>query len=507
MAVTFLIGVSPSIGNDLHATSPQPSETYITLENESEGVSESYVTGYHGDSEIKIMYPLSGMPAIVTKRGNFTITVKFSESQGKWKCILSTAYDIVWEEISLRVGDVTYNGTSHLWEILVEVPSDADEDLYNITVVVETDGKIFEAREPRAVSVVKEFKNTFSFVHLTDFHIGDPRGMKVDINKTVGWKAAKKSIREINLLNPDFVIITGDLVFGQLYPFEYPIEYKKCYDILQLFQVPTFVCLGNHDGYIQFGQDGFKFWQQLFGPLYYSFDYGDYHFTSVNSYDWPARSRVAFSYLAFNWGGHIREEEMRWIEHDLQNSVNAKLRFVMLHHNPLWDTKNDSLLNNEYEGREELLGLIEKYDVDAVFAGHVHYDNVTVKNGTIYVTTTTVASSLGDEDAYWGYRLIKVNDEKVNSYNYKEPKYSIPLYRLNYTYSRNDGSVTTVTANVENDLEMDVEARLHFYVPAGDYQVENGEIVKENSADEIKKVDVDAFISAMNSVEIVIRPL
>lgn len=479
------------------------SEKQITAGESGTSFGGNFMEG----DKIRIVYPLFSTPAIVAQGSNFTILVNSTGSPDSWECSLSTAYDIVVEIFSLPVESSKYNSTSGLWEISVNVPGNANDDLYNITVIAEENGDTLMAGEPRAVSVVKEYKGNFSFVHLTDFHIGDPRGMTVDVRKTIGWKAARKSIEEINLLNPDFVIITGDLVFGQLYPFEYSVEYRKCYKILQEFDVPTFLCPGNHDGYIQTGQDGFKLWKKFIGPLYYSFDYGKYHFTSVNSYDWPAPSRWAISYAPLQWGGHIQEEQIRWIEKDLKNSAGAKARFIMLHHNPLWDTKNDSLLKNgNYTGRKELLGLIEKYDVSAVFDGHVHYDNVTVKGGTLYITTTTCASDLSADDAYWGYRLIDVNSGKITSYNYKEPKYSIPLYRLNYTYSTNDGSASTVNADIENDLEMNVTARLHFYVPAGDYEVQNGKIVKETSINGIERVEVDAHIPPLHSMEVTIHP-
>jgi len=456
-------------------------------------------------SSVKIVYPLSTFPAIVERGDNFTLKVNLSYSPQEWEVMLSTAYDIVQDEIPLSVSSVEYDAILHVWGVTVMVPPSTSDELYNLTVRISTSQGYFEATEPRAVCV-KEIGSNFSFVHLTDFHIGDPRGMKVDVQQTIGWKAAKKCISEINLLNPDFVVITGDLVFGQLYPFEYFFEYRKCYEILQMFQVPTFICPGNHDGYIQFGQDGFKFWQEFFGPLYYSFDYGNYHFTMVNSYDWPAKSRVAFSYLAFNWGGYVDKEQLNWIEKDLQNSRNAKLNLILLHHNPLWDTKNDSLLKNGYGGRKELLSLIKKYDVDAVLAGHVHYDDVTIKNGTTYITTTTAASDLGSEDAYWGYRLITIKNGEVESYNYKGEKYSIPSYRLNYTYTLNDGSMDTVSVEIENDLEMNIEATIHFYVTIGEYEVENGEIFMERSKGGIKEVYVKADIDALSTEEVSIHP-
>ena len=497
MAFLLFIGsmnISATVGNNASFHVIQNSTVYI---NNTKNLP---ITA----SGIKIVHPLSTFPVIVEKGGNFTLRINTTYYPQEWKVMLSTAYDIVYDEINLPIKNSQYNITSHLWDIVASVPLFIEEELYNLTVGIASSEGYFETVEPRAVCV-KEISNNFSFVHLTDFHIGDPRGMKVNIQQTIGWKAAKKCINEINLLDPDFVVITGDLVFGQLYPFEYSFEYKKCYEILQSFQVPTFVCPGNHDGYIQFGQDGFKFWQEFFGPLYYSFNYGDYHFTMVNSYDWPAKSRVAFSYLAFNWGGYIGNEQLNWIEKDLQKSKDAKLNFILLHHNPLWDTKNDSLLKNGYEGRKELLSLIERYDVDAVLAGHVHYDNVTIKNNTTYITTTTAASDLGSQDACWGYRLIEIKNGEIESYSYKG-KYSIPSYRLNYTYTINDGSMDTVNVEIENDLEMNIEATIHFYVPIGNYEVENGEIFMERSKGGIKEVYVKASIDATSNKEIIIHP-
>ena len=75
--------------------------------------------------------------------------------------------------------------------------------------------------------------------------IGDTRSFEESIRKTLGYRSVKRCIKEINLLHPDFVIISGDLVFGQLYPFEYRREYKKCYEMIQKFDVPTYLAPGD----------------------------------------------------------------------------------------------------------------------------------------------------------------------------------------------------------------------------------------------------------------------
>ena len=71
---------------------------------------------------------------------------------------------------------------------------------------------------------------------------------------------------------------------------------------------------------------------------------------------------------------------------------------------------------------------------------------------------------------------------------------SVTLYRLNCTYFINDSSAEAVEVKLENDLEMNVNVRPHFYIPVGEYEAENGEVVNEKSSGRIKKIDVDASI-------------
>jgi 3',5'-cyclic AMP phosphodiesterase CpdA len=281
-------------------------------------------------------------------------------------------------------------------------------------------------------------------------------------------RSIKKAISEVNLLHPDFVIISGDLTFGQWYPFEYNVEYKKCYELLQMFDVPTYLAPGNHDGYKRMREDGLEYWQEYFGPLYYSFDYGNYHFLSINSYDWPAKYRTRIGPITLTWGGYIEDEQLDWIEQDLENNTYAEKTFMFLHHNPLWDTIKDTLIRKEYKNREELLSLIDDYNVEMVLAGHTHIDNVTIRENTTYIVTTTPESEIRDPDGVWGYRQIKIVEGEVASYNYKEPRFSIPSYKINVEH------VDQYTTIIENDLEMDITILLKFTVPKRAYIIQNG---------------------------------
>jgi len=412
-----------------------------------------------------ILYPLSTNPVIVEKGKNFDIIIKTNSFDNIFVYI-STAYEPVVDEIDLLVNNVEeINDEYHL---NVFVPFDTPNELYNLTVIIQRDNNYKTYSRPRAVNVVEKIDDDFNFIHITDLHAGDPRGFLESIRETLGFRSIKKCIEEINLLKPDFVLISGDLVFGQIYPFEYNCEYKKCFEIIQMFDVPTYVSPGNHDGYRRILEDGLVFWQKYFGPLYYSFDYGDYHFQSINSYDMPALMRFTFLFIPLNWGGSISDSQLSWIEDDLEENTDKNMTFMFMHHNPIWDTKSDSLIKMGYKNRRNLLDLIDEYNVDIVLAGHVHYDSVNTVNDTIYITTTTPESEIRVEDGYWGYRLVEIEDDEIKSFNYKDPKYSIPSYQIGYEH------VSPFEIKITNNLDEDITAHVKFVVPRGFYLVQYG---------------------------------
>jgi 3',5'-cyclic AMP phosphodiesterase CpdA len=178
---------------------------------------------------------------------------------------------------------------------------------------------------------------------------------------------------------------------------------------------------------------------------------------------------------------------MDWIENDLSTHGETAQIIMGLHHNPLWNTINDSLLKKGYQGRDHLLSLIRNESVDVVLAGHVHYDDVIIDNDTIYITTTTMASRC-DSDGYWGYRLITVENNALVAYNYKEPKYSIPSYHL-IIHEQNEDSIT-----IENKLEQAVPVILEFIAPKGNYSVNQGTIVEIREQEEIAAIYVSTTL-------------
>jgi 3',5'-cyclic AMP phosphodiesterase CpdA len=474
------------------STSPQTNEVSDIITPYSSYEKPSMIQPIVTNTSVSITYPLSTVPVIIEQGGQFTLQFEAPDFDAVYAYI-STAYEPVVEEFWLTLDTAWFSIDT--WYINATIPSIVPEELYNVSLLLNRDDILLSAHQPRAVSVVKELSDSFSFIHITDFHVGDPRGFTESIRETLGYKSIKRCIHEINLLHPDFVIISGDLVFGQLYWKEYSKEYPKCYEMLQMFDVPTYVAPGNHDGYKRPFEDGLEFWQHYFGPLYYSFDYGDYHFMAINSYDFSAIPRLSLSFFVFSWGGSIRDEQLQWITEDLA-AHEPTLSFMFMHHNPLWETKNQGFLRLKYKNREALLSLIDQYGVDMVLAGHVHFDNVTTVNNTIFITTTTPESSISREDGYWGYRLITIENGAIVSYNYKEPKYSIPSYNLKATYKNNN------KATIENKLDTDIYAHLKFTLPLATYEVDHGEILMERTDGMLVELYVGVLVEQNSTLSI-----
>ncbi len=251
---------------------------------------------------------------------------------------------------SLRWPEIFGQAGFEVDHITVEVPAGIPLDLYDLHVRCVSTAVAPEFRvedmQPHALQVVDGYDGDLKIVQITDTHVFGPEtrnGLNLDYNSFelreprpgtpdridlsfVGYPGfpmdkdmdgksnegaiyLQEELQAINLIDPDFVVFTGDSVFSQknfsTYPkdtwlwgdvngelgSEYRFEYTWWYDELLALNVPIFCVPGNHDSYCWDGHavahdDGQEIWQDLFGPLYYSWDYGDASFLAVNSMDW-----------------------------------------------------------------------------------------------------------------------------------------------------------------------------------------------------------------------------
>jgi hypothetical protein len=180
---------------------------------------------------------------------------------------------------------------------------------------------------------------------------------------------------------PDFVVHTGDLVADGNDSAMWPVFFDIERELLR--QTAFFPSLGNHE---RNSKDYYEFFRV--DTPYYSFNWGNAHFTVLNSdYGNAASSKVARDTF---WA-----EQRRWLEEDLADNQKADFRFVVAHHPPISAVTKRQEFNPHMV---ELVPILEKYAVTAGFFGHDHNYQHYLRNGLHYVITGGGGAPLYDVD-------------------------------------------------------------------------------------------------------------
>jgi len=184
-------------------------------------------------------------------------------------------------------------------------------------------------------------------------------------------------LAETALIRPDFVLWTGDTVYGYCDTSE---ELDQEYEIFRSAAqplagtVPLFNCPGNHEIHaeqtckappekklcgVPCSEDAFR---SRFGQLYGAFDYAGAHFISLDT-DWPGAP------------DEITGEQLDWLKRDLERNKKARAIFIVTHteffSSPLIDPPEGTTHPAIYN-RWKLHELFRRYPVKAVFSGHEH---------------------------------------------------------------------------------------------------------------------------------------
>jgi len=215
-------------------------------------------------------------------------------------------------------------------------------------------------------------RRDFTFAYISDAHIQHIAGKQFVRN----WdRGLIRAVAEANLLSPepDFVLFGGDLAqLGSKAELDHGAE------IMSALRYKTHYVLGEHDYYLDLG----KYWSELFGPHYYSFDHKGVHFVVLNSvltYDdwthnrWPtAEQRMVEMAGLDNPNGSpfmVGEKQREWLRKDLAK-VKKDTPVVVVSHSPI--QKIYKGWNFWTEDAEQVQALLKPFDKVTVLYGHVH---------------------------------------------------------------------------------------------------------------------------------------
>jgi hypothetical protein len=170
---------------------------------------------------------------------------------------------------------------------------------------------------------------------------------------------------------PDLVLHSGDLVENgydsSLWANFFDIERNL------LRQTAFFPSLGNHE---RNSKDFYDYFQRDTAS-YYSFNWGNAHFTVLNSdIDNVSPSKIARDEF---WA-----RQTRWLEEDLAANQRSEYRFVVAHHPPYTAVQRRQGDNPQMTA---LVPMFEKYHVTAGLFGHDHNYQHYLKNGIHYIVS------------------------------------------------------------------------------------------------------------------------
>lgn len=192
---------------------------------------------------------------------------------------------------------------------------------------------------------------SFRFLHITDTHIG----------LRANHEATRAFVQRFNALEPPpaFIVNSGDcteLGFTQ--------EYQHYRAIMGELRVRLISVPGNHDvRWSPIGKEGFV---QHLAPLRQYWEYGGCHFFALDST------------ALLEHHGHFEPGDLEWLAQQLRRLSKDAPVFLFFHH---WVARDGKLIDNE----QQLLDILEPYNVKAVFVGHGHRDELWRRNGITFL--------------------------------------------------------------------------------------------------------------------------
>ena len=265
---------------------------------------------------------------------------------------------------------------------------------------------------------------SFDFLFLTDTHI------QAELDAAHGCDMA---FRKAGALHADFAIQGGDHVFDAL-----AVDRKRADSLFDLYAhseqalgLKVHHTIGNHDHFGIFAKSGVEadspgYGKQMYiervSPTYYSFDHKGYHFIVLDTIQ-PTPDR--------SWEARIDAPQLAWLASDL-DKLAPDVPSVVIGHVPLVTgfpsytapgaggsgttpvTNHPQLcVVNAYE----VLPLLEKSNVLAVFQGHTHINEVVSYHGIQFITSGAVCGNwwhgtrLGTPE---GFTVVSLRNGKLS---------------------------------------------------------------------------------------------
>ncbi|WP_342541954.1 PQQ-binding-like beta-propeller repeat protein [Paenisporosarcina sp. FSL H8-0542] len=241
-----------------------------------------------------------------------------------------------------------------------------------------------ETREQNFGLLLKPESNNpnFSFANVADVH--------VEAGSNNNRERFTSQLAQINEStgNPAFIAVSGDLTNRAT-----DAEYQDYTSSTATSAVPVYPAVGNHDfapgSSYQTRVDRYR---KYLGPEWYSFDYGNRHFVTLENT------------LGFN-----ENDQLEWLKQDLAQNAKDK-EVVVFVHKPLNTPETPSPDNTK-----KFIELLSQYQTRLVMVGHTHVNDVAQDTIPGANHVTTVSSAYTIDQSPNGFRMVSFQGDHKNA--------------------------------------------------------------------------------------------
>lgn len=241
-------------------------------------------------------------------------------------------------------------------------------------------------------------------LHLSDFHFG-----------TETEAVANALVRDIQLINPAIIIISGDFTQRALMR-----QFKAAKQFLDLLATKTVVAVpGNHDitFYNPFERFFYpfkkykKFISPVINPRYCADNLAVLGVNTATPYKIKA--------------GNVTDEQLQEMANFFSKQCQAKWRIVVMHHNLIPSEHHHVIAHTE-----KIISVLQQCNVNLILSGHTHYADVkeigkNLNHQSMYVLTAGTAISRRIRQQENSFNLIELEADKfkVIIYNFLNGRY------------------------------------------------------------------------------------
>jgi Icc protein len=211
----------------------------------------------------------------------------------------------------------------------------------------------------------------FSFVQISDCHIGFNKGANPDVTGTLKKAIDRANIVPAGMKAPDFMLHTGDITQNSK-----ATEFDTASQLIKGFRSEVFYVPGEHD----FIDDGEQYKQRFgkgtVGNGWYSYNHKGVHFVGLNNC------------VQVDAMGNMGDEQLKWLKSDLA-SLSHSTPIVVFAHIPLWMVYEKWGWGTK-DG-EQALAMLKPFGSVTVLNGHIHQVVQKVEGNVAFHTAMATA--------------------------------------------------------------------------------------------------------------------